>query len=60
MNGKGSMSLDRVRDGWARVLVDRKIIYYLKLTEKNWTIVSRGPRFDIEMWEKLGIPSGIR
>ncbi len=58
--GNGKLDLGRVRDGWARVLVDRKIIYYLKLTEKNWTIVAKGPRFDVEMWERLGIPSWIR
>ena len=52
------MALGKVRDGWARVLACGTL-YYLKKEEK-WIIVAKGPRFDIPMWEELGIPSGIR
>lgn len=54
-----SIELSCIREEWARALVDRKIIYYLH-RDGRWIIIAKGPRFDIETWEKIGIPLGIR
>ena len=51
--------LAKVHKGWARVLVDSTIIYYLHKTE-HWMIVASGRRFDTLDWEKLKIPEHIR
>ena len=54
------LHLGVVRDGWARVLVNRSIIYYLSFDGEDWQIMAKGPRFDLDDWEKLGIPSSVR
>ena len=56
----GNVYLDRLDGDWARVIVDKKIIYYLTLVDKKWIIVAKGPRFDGETWDKFKIPEKIR
>ena len=60
IKGEGVVYLDRFEVDWARAYVDKKTLYYLKLIDKKWTSAAKGPRFDIEMWDKLEIPSKIR
>ena len=62
MKEDSRLDLSRLtKDGWCRVIVNHKVIYYLNLDKDNkWTIKAKGPRFDINDWERLGIPVGIR
>jgi len=51
--------MHKISGYWARALVNKKEIIYLRKSDK-WHVIARRNRFEIKDWERFNIPPSIR